>query len=42
MTSDLVRHEATYHHGGFYFDLNWEILKPVLDKWRSYKFVDAG
>jgi glycosyl transferase family 25 len=35
---DLMRLEIIYKHGGFYFDTNIELLKPI-DNLLNYKFV---
>jgi hypothetical protein len=40
MLSDLIRHEAAYIHGGFYFDTNYMLLNNFnLDGLRTYSFV---
>tara|TARA_Y100000996_G_C22530801_1_gene646369 strand:+ start:235 stop:1086 length:852 start_codon:yes stop_codon:yes gene_type:complete len=42
--TDLMRLEIVYHHGGFYFDTTFEILKPMfslLNK-KKYRFVGCN
>lgn len=36
--SDYLRLHALYHHGGFYFDTDLEIVEGI-DKFREYEFV---
>lgn len=42
MASDLMRYEILYHHGGFYFDTNIELLQPIetiLPNFEKYTFI---
>jgi hypothetical protein len=41
MIADLIRHESTYRHGGFYFDTNYMLLSTErpLDKFLTYSLV---
>ena len=41
--TDLMRLEIIYNHGGFYFDSNFEILKPIYNLLnKNYKFVGCN
>lgn len=31
-----------YQYGGFYFDFDFQVFRPVFDKWRGYKLVIAA
>ena len=41
--TDLMRLEIIYSHGGFYFDVNFEILKPLYNLLNNnYHFVGCN
>lgn len=42
--TDLMRLEIVHNHGGFYFDITFEILKPLykLFNYKKYRFVGCN
>jgi mannosyltransferase OCH1-like enzyme len=36
---DMMRHEITYEHGGFWRDAGLNIYKPVFDRFTKYKIA---
>ena len=41
--SDIVRHESSYIHGGFYLDTNYMLFgERPLDKYLTYSLLVAG
>jgi hypothetical protein len=40
--TDILRHEILYNEGGFWKDAGMNLLRPIFDKFRSYKIVIAS